>query len=437
MVSYNATTFYDRDRMLRGVFAAARDITERKRLDQVLREKNIELESAWSVAEKTNLAKSEFLANMSHELRTPLNSVIGFSEILQDRMFGPMNEKQQEYVKNILDSGRHLLSLINDVLDLSKVESGKMELDLSTFSLRELLDATVMMLKEKALKGGINLRLDITPEADVIIEADERKLKQIMFNLVSNAVKFTPPNGTVDVSAIREEHFIEITVTDTGVGIKEKDVPKLFQPFTQLESVYTKEFEGTGLGLALTRQLVELHGGRVWVESKFGVGSRFCFNFPLAQAAAKVPSPNRPDTIPGSGNTILLIEDDPLTQTSLKCALQCKGYRVLRANNGMNGISMARSDKPDLIILDLMMPGVSGFDVADHLNDENTAPNTPILVLTAMDLSAADRTRLSGKVWRIAEKGTLSTLNLISLVESAIGVKITGDNHHVTQNSDC
>ena len=282
-VSFNATTFYDRDRKLQGVFAAARDITERKRLDQVLLEKNIELENAKSVAEKTNLAKSDFLANMSHELRTPLNSVIGFSEVLQDQIFGPVNEKQRDYVNNILTSGRHLLSLINDILDLSKVESGKMELELSTFSLRETMSASIMMLMEKALKNGIELTLKLSPEADVSIEADQRKLKQILFNLLSNAVKFTPAAGTVDVSAIRNRDFIEITVADSGIGIKEEDIGKLFHPFTQLESAYTKEYEGTGLGLALNRHLVELHGGRVWVESQFGAGSRFSFTIPLTQ----------------------------------------------------------------------------------------------------------------------------------------------------------
>ena len=281
VVSFNATTFYDRDRKLQGVFAAARDVTERKRLDQVLQEKNVELESARSVAEKSNLAKSDFLANMSHELRTPLNSVIGFSEVLQDQIFGQINEKQQEYVKNILTSGRHLLSLINDILDLSKVESGKMELELCSFSLRETVDASLMMLMEKALKGEITLRMDLAAEADILIVADQRKLKQILFNLLSNAVKFTPAGGTVDVNAVRNGDFIEITVADSGIGIRDEDLPKLFHPFTQLESVYTKEYEGTGLGLVLNRDLVELHGGRVWVESWFGAGSRFSFSIPL------------------------------------------------------------------------------------------------------------------------------------------------------------
>ena len=294
VVSINATTFYDRDRKLQGVFAAARDVTERKRLDQVLHEKNVELESAKAVAEKTNLAKSDFLANMSHELRTPLNSVIGFSEVLQDQMFGQINEKQYEYINNILTSGRHLLSLINDILDLSKVESGKMELELSTFSLRELLDAALTMLREKAHKGKLTVTMEITPQGDITIVADQRKLKQILFNLLSNAIKFTPEGGTVDISALRDGGFVKITVTDNGMGIKEEDIPKLFQAFTQLESVYTKVHEGTGLGLVLTRQLVELHGGTVWVKSDVGTGSRFSFTIPLMQSSAKDPESSYP-----------------------------------------------------------------------------------------------------------------------------------------------
>jgi PAS domain S-box-containing protein len=428
VVSFNATTFYDRDRKLQGVFAAARDVTERKRLDQVLQEKNVELENAKSVAEKTNLAKSDFLANMSHELRTPLNSIIGFSEVLQDQMFGPLNDRQQEYVNNILGSGRHLLSLINDILDLSKVESGKMELELSPFSLRETLDASMMMLRERALKRGIAFNINVAQEADVSIVADQRKLKQILFNLLSNAVKFTPAAGTVEVTAVRDGDFIEISVADTGIGIKGEDIQKLFQAFTQLESVYTKGFEGTGLGLALTRQLVELHGGRIWVKSEFGTGSTFSFTVPLTQEGVKEPpAPNRPDTVPGGGNTVLVIEDDPLTLTALENALQRKGYRALRATSGKEGVEMAQRASPDLIVLDLLLPGMSGFDVADRLRNEDAVANVPILVLTAMDLSADDRARLAGKVWRIEGKGTLSTHEFLSLVESAVGPQKDAD----------
>jgi signal transduction histidine kinase len=237
-------------------------------------------------AEEANLAKSDFLANMSHELRTPLNSVIGFSEVLQDELFGTINEKQKEYVNNILTSGKHQLSLINDILDLSKVESGKMEIESSDFSLRETLDASLMMIREKTLKHAIKLEMHLTPEADIRILADQRKLKQIMFNLLSNAVKFTPEGGSVNVSAVKDGDLLEISVEDTGMGIREKDIPKLFQTFTQLESVYTKEFEGTGLGLALSKRLVELHGGKIWVKSEFAKGSRFSFTIPIGHTVA-------------------------------------------------------------------------------------------------------------------------------------------------------
>ena len=253
--------------------------------------------------EEVSQIKSDFLANMSHELRTPLNSVIGFSEVLQDQFFGPINEKQHEYVSNILASGKHLLSMINDILDFSKVESGKMKLELSSFSLLETINNTLVMLKEKALKGGVILRMNLVPQDDVPIEADQRKLKQIMYNLLSNAVKFTPTGGSVDVSIQMVKHpgscnsestdlplplgsdvnLIEISVEDTGIGIREGDIQKLFRPFTQLASVYTKEYEGTGLGLSLAKKLVELHGGEIRVTSRFGSGSRFSFTIPLAQ----------------------------------------------------------------------------------------------------------------------------------------------------------
>jgi CheY-like chemotaxis protein len=210
-------------------------------------------------------------------------------------------------------------------------------------------------------------------------------------------------------------------VADTGIGIREDDVPKLFQAFTQLESVYTKGFEGTGLGLALTRQLVELHGGRIWMESEFGSGSRFSFTIPLSQTNAKASTAIRPDKVPGSGQTVLVIEDDPLTLSTLENALLRKGYKALRASNGMEGVEMAQRNSPDLIVLDLVMPVMNGFDVAERLGSENAAANIPILVLTSMDLSAANRERLAGKVWRIEGKGSLSTHEFLSLVESAVG----------------
>jgi CheY-like chemotaxis protein len=239
---------------------------------------------------------------------------------------------------------------------------------------------------------------------------------------------------------VKDADFIEITVADTGMGIRKEDIPKLFQAFTQLESVYTKEYEGTGLGLALTKQLVELHCGRIWVKSEFGTGSRFSLTIPLTQAATKLSPPDRLHTVPTAGTTVLLIEDEKLTLSAMENALQGKGYLVLRASSGEEGIEMARRDTPDMIVLDLIMSGMNGFDVADRLRNENVASNVPILVLTSMDLSAVDRERLAGKVWRIAEKGSLATQELISLVESAVShskASITGGDHNAVQDTNC
>ncbi len=254
-------------------------------------------------ADEANRSKSDFLANMSHELRTPLNSVIGFSEVLGDEMFGHLNKKQRQYVDNILTSGKHLLNLINDILDLSKVESGQMVLEPAVVNLRQELANSLTMLQEKALKHNLKLSLDLPVEEEIKLIADSRKLKQIMFNLLSNALKFTPDGGAVSVRARKvlssellvlssdlkpetfnlkpDGDFVEISVEDTGIGINKEDLPKLFKAFSQVSSPYTKEHKGTGLGLALTKRIVELHGGRVWVESEPGKGSRFTFSIPM------------------------------------------------------------------------------------------------------------------------------------------------------------
>jgi signal transduction histidine kinase len=222
--------------------------------------------------------KSEFLASMSHELRTPLNAIIGFSEVLLEEMFGEVNERQKLYLNDILNSGRHLLSLINDILDLSKIEAGRMELDSSVFSLPPVLEAGVTMVRERATNHGIALGLDVAPDVDVV-EADERKVKQVVFNLLSNAVKFTPDGGRVDVVARRNGTSVEVAVRDTGIGIDPADQERIFEQFQQ-----AGQREGSGLGLALARSFVSLHGGRLWVESEVGVGSTFTFSLPLEKA---------------------------------------------------------------------------------------------------------------------------------------------------------
>jgi signal transduction histidine kinase len=245
------------------------------RLFREIQEKSAQLEVA-------NQHKSEFLANMSHELRTPLNAIIGFSEVLIERMFGEVNAKQADYLKDIHESGKHLLSLINDILDLSKIEAGRMDLELSTFDLPAALSNAMTLVRERAQRHGIELTLKVDKKLGAF-QADERKFKQIVVNLLSNAVKFTPDGGRVAVSAKMDTTHVEIAVKDTGVGIAPEDQAAVFEEFKQVGRDYTKKAEGTGLGLALTKRFVELHGGEVRLESALGKGSTFTITLPVRQ----------------------------------------------------------------------------------------------------------------------------------------------------------
>ena len=248
-----------------------------------------ELRRVYGELEKASRHKSDFLATMSHELRTPLNAIIGFSEVLHEQMFGELNERQLAYVNDVLRAGEHLLSLINDVLDLAKIEAGKMELELSQVAIPDVLRSAISMHSERASRGGIDLGLTAAPE-EITVTADERRLRQVVFNLLANAIKFTPDGGRVDISASADDGHVEIAVADTGPGIPAGDLEGIFEEFEQ--SSDGKKVEGTGLGLPLSRKLVELHGGRLWVESELGRGSTFRFTLPVGSTEPAAVLPN-------------------------------------------------------------------------------------------------------------------------------------------------
>jgi len=255
---------------------------ENVRLFKELEASNREIAEKSRQIEVASQHKSEFLANMSHELRTPLNAIIGFSEVLSDRMFGELNEKQEEYLKDIYASGTHLLSLINDILDLSKIEAGRMELELTDFDLPTALDNALMLVRERAGRRGITLQTSVDERLGQI-QADERKIRQVVLNLLSNAIKFTPEGGRIEVAAVPRDGLVEVSVSDTGVGIAPEDQEAVFEEFRQVGTAERKA-EGTGLGLTLCRKFVELHGGRIWLKSQVGGGSTFTFRLPLRNA---------------------------------------------------------------------------------------------------------------------------------------------------------
>ena len=498
-------------------------LLRRLALEQQLLERQREIECTNRDLERANRLKSEFLANMSHELRTPLTAIIGFSELLKEEVFGPLNAKQMTYSRDIYDSGTHLLALINDILDLSKIEAGRMELNLDEHPIPDLLASAVAVIKERAHKAKIRVVTKQPPTLSPI-RADVRKLKQVLYNLLSNAVKFTPEGGTVTLRVRETLSAVWFDVIDTGVGIESEHLPALFQNFSQLDTSLARRHEGTGLGLALSKRLVELHGGQITVKSRPGHGSIFSFsipNHPLRETLAECTTrPKRhvlimtsddalaaqlaawlkaegltacraydlqaaidrtcqhqhelllldvdPSTLTDRSSLsalactldstlspiifltdsstpppeafassirlrrtldqacfqraitellydadahlpkrILLVDDDPHVLELLEQYLRRIGYDVSRATTGNEALDACRHDPPDLLILDILLPDISGIDVVDQLRQEGGLGALPIMVLTVQPLDREERRRLSPHVRVILEKGAL------------------------------
>jgi signal transduction histidine kinase/CheY-like chemotaxis protein len=340
--------------------------------------------------------KSEFLANMSHELRTPLNAIIGFSEVLRDRCFGDLTAKQEEYAQDIWESGKHLLSLINDILDLSKIEAGMMILEKSQVDLENILRRSIVMIKEKAAKHGIRLEVQ-TEGIPETIEADERKIKQIIYNLLANAVKFTPDGGRVGIVAAASGEQITVEVWDTGIGIAGEDREKIFSKFEQLDGSASRRYEGTGLGLALVRAMVQLHGGKIWVEERPGGGSRFLFTLPLSTGGlydsgipmsadeldtSRVACLFRPSEV---SPLVLLVEDEASTADLTATYLRSAGYRVEIASSGGEAIKKAAELGPNAMILDILLPDMEGWDVLSRLKQEEQTRRIPVVIGSIME----------------------------------------------------
>jgi signal transduction histidine kinase/DNA-binding response OmpR family regulator len=348
-----------------------------------------QLERQSAALEVASRHKSEFLASMSHELRTPLNAIIGFSEVLLERMFGELNERQDDYLRDIWSSGKHLLELLNDILDLSKIEAGQMVLNRSEFAVRESLDYCLSMVRERALKQRILLNLEVGPEVG-LLDADRLRFRQVVLNLLSNAVKFTPEGGRVDVRASLRDQDLVVEVADTGPGVTAEDRQRIFDAFQQGARL-PRQTEGTGLGLTLSKRILELHGGRIWVESEAGNGSTFGFALParsVEPALTSVPQPGLDSGLPtglGPGPTVVVVEDDRRSFDLLRVYLEAAGARVVSARDGEEGLDTVRRLSPAGVILDILLPGIDGWEVLAQLKADPGTAAIPVVVVSMLD----------------------------------------------------
>ncbi|OOZ75873.1 hypothetical protein BOW50_10840 [Solemya velum gill symbiont] len=379
-----------------------------KALSEQLKQRGSEISQKNAQLEQANRLKTEFLANMSHELRTPLNAIIGFSEVLKDQLLGELNAEQTDYTGEIFDSANHLLSLINDILDLSKIEAGKMELYLETLNVPEMFRNALSVVKEKAHNHGIQLDLKVADDIGAM-QADGRKLKQVIFNLLSNAVKFTPDGGRVTIEVVHSDKNLQVTVTDTGIDIAADEIGLLFRPFEQLDGSLSRQYEGTGLGLVMVKRLVELHGGEISVTSTKGKGSSFQFTIPYrttdeedsdevdvrmqeatdtASVSTHPPQAqqsrqsDRASETPLIQPEVLIVEDNDQAAELMSIQLKGAGYKIQRARDGSEALKLAKSLRPDLVIMDILLPDFDGWEVMRRMNQDPELAAIPVVVVS-------------------------------------------------------
>ncbi|MCB2226364.1 MAG: response regulator [Desulfarculaceae bacterium] len=438
VVSYNATTFYDRNRMLQGVFAAARDITERKLLDQALRDKNIELESAKVVAEKANASKSDFLSNMSHEIRTPINAIIGFCYLA---LKNGLNPKQRGYLDKIQSSAKTLLGIISDILDFSKIEAGMLALEAIDFSLDEVLQKVAALLGGKVQEKELELIFDVDPLLPDELKGDSLRLSQVLTNLTNNAIKFTE-KGEVVISAHlekREENqvLVRFSVRDTGIGMTEEQMGRLFKAFSQADNSTTRKYGGTGLGLTICKRLVEMMGGEIWMESEEGVGSQFMFTARLSLGQSKPGRALSPHH-DLSGLKVLVVDDNPTSLKVLQAMLLPMFMEPHQATTGaeaLGAIQAADKDKQPfgLVLMDRRMPDMDGLTAARSIKNELDLANTPAIIMVTADgseetMQAAEQSGLDGFILK-----PVGPSLLLEAIMAALGKEVVGRDVEIKQ----
>jgi len=363
------------------------DITERKQAEEQLRQSSERISLANAELARATRLKDEFLASMSHELRTPLNAILGLSEALQEEVYGPLTDRQQRSLSTIEQSGKHLLELITEILDLSKIESGKMELQIAPVSLQNLCESSLAFVKQQAHQKKIELRSKVSQGLSEI-ELDERRIRQVLVNLLSNAVKFTPEGGKVglEVEANPDSEILQFRVIDTGIGIAPENIDKLFKPFVQLDSSLSRRYAGTGLGLALVRRIAELHGGSVCLESEIGKGSQFTVSLPWREAANKILSETEQAELQlPSIHQALIVEDSDAAAKHVARYLGELGSAAFIHPQGEGAVEAALRLNPEVIVLDLLLPNLSGWEVLAQLKTEPHTQNIPVLVISVMD----------------------------------------------------